>query len=129
MLPIALKGCGVEPNVVFNFTEYDFGPRFLHHPNMPPNVTTLAITNKDVKELSIDCNYTNNTPCLDLLFEPKILEPEECMEIDCYFRPQEPIKYLENMVFEINGICKKTVSIGGQGALVKVCELPLICCI
>ena len=117
----------MEPSVEFGFTEYDFGPRFLHHPNMPPNVTTVSITNRDVKELSIDCNYIKN-PYLDLLFEPQILEPEECMEIDCYFRPQEPIRYSENMVFEINGICKKTVTISGQGALVKVCH-PYYCCV
>lgn len=46
-IPIILLGQGTEPCVLFSFTEYDFGPRFLHNSNMPPNEKTLVITNAE----------------------------------------------------------------------------------
>lgn len=86
---------------------------------MPLNMTTLTITNRDTIELSVDCLYTN-TPHLEVLFEPHLLAADETMDIDCYFRPQQAIKYSEMIEFEINGICRKSVNITGQGAVVKV---------
>lgn len=121
-LIIALNGTGVEPNVIFNFMEYNFGPRFLHHPNMPHNITTLTITNRDTKELSIDCLYIN-TQHMELMFEPRLLVPDETMDVDCYFKPYQSVKYTEDIVFEINGICRKAITISGEGAMVKVCIL------
>ena len=107
---------------MFSFTEYNFGPRFLHHPNMPPNITTLTITNKDTKEITIECLYTNSNSHIELLLDSalNVIAPDETIDIDCYFRPYEPVKYTEQVVFEINGLVKKIVSISGEGALVKV---------
>ena len=44
-IPITLVGQGMEPSVCFSFTEFDFGPRFLHNSNMLPNEKTLVIKN------------------------------------------------------------------------------------
>jgi hydrocephalus-inducing protein len=120
-LPIALKGTGVEPHVVFSFMGYSFGPRFLHHPNMPPNITTLTITNKEDTNVTIECLYTSTTN-IELLLDSSlvVLSPDETMDIDCYFRPYEAIKYSEDVIFEINGLCKKCINISGEGAVVKV---------
>ena len=129
-ISISLKGAGTEPQVSFSFLEYDFGPRFLHHPNMPPNITTLVITNREKTELNIDCLYSN-TPYMELHFESRLLVPGETIDIDCYFRPHEAMKYKEVIVFEINGIHRKAVTIKGEGALMKVTvdSLPMCMCV
>ena len=118
-IPISLKGAGVEPKASFSFLEYDFGPRLLHHPHMS-NVTTLVITNNDKTDLNINCSYSKTSVMELLQFEPGLLPPGECMHIDCQFRPSKPVKYKETFMFEINGVCKKKVTIKGEGTLMKV---------
>ena len=91
---------------------------------MPPNITTLTITNHDKADLSVECLYTN-TQHIELHFEPHLLAPDETMDVDCYFRPHKAIKYCEEIMFEMNGISRKTVIVRGEGAHIKV----LILCI
>ena len=50
-LSITLRGSGVEPQVSFSSTDYDFGPRFLHRADMSTKKTTIIITNNDGKDI------------------------------------------------------------------------------
>ena len=97
---------------------------------MPPNITTLVITNREKTELNIDCLYSS-TPYMELHFESRLLVPGETIDIDCYFRPHEAMKYKEVIVFEVNGIHRKAVTIKGEGALMKVTvdSLPMCMCV
>ena len=55
-------------------------------------------------------------------FEPKLLPPEGTADVLVEFRPKELeiTVFHEQVVFEINGLCKKTVSICGEGVPMKV---------
>ena len=52
-------------------------------------------------------------------FESKLLPPEGTADVLVEFRPKELTVFHEKVVFEINGLCKKTVSIRG-GVPMKV---------
>jgi len=118
-LPIMLRGSGVEPQVDFSFTEFDFGPCFLHRVDMPAKRTTLTITNNDSKDVSVNCLFTNQ-PSLSVQFESQVLSPEGEAEAVVEFCPKELTTFCELVVFEINGLSKKTVTIHGEGVPMKV---------
>ena len=42
------------------------------------------------------------------------------MECDCFFRPKDTIKYKEEIVFELNGNCRRAVTLRGEGTTTKV---------
>ena len=193
-----LRGSGVEPQVDFSFTEFDFGPCFLHRVDMPAKRTTLTITNNDSKDVrwvmnshtpslsthphfihtlpthlhflhtllpthphfihtlpthlhfphtltshtpslpthiltsltpsppahphishSVNCLFTNQ-PSLSVQFESQVLSPEGEAEAVVEFCPKELTTFCELVVFEINGLSKKTVTIHGDGVPMKV---------
>ena len=120
--PIKLQGSGVEPQVNFSFTEYNFGPCFLHRADMPAKQTTLTITNNDSKDVSVSCLFTNqpNQPSLSVQFESRLLSPEGTADALVEFCPRELKVFHEQVVFEINSLCKKTVSIRGEGVPMKI---------
>ena len=68
---------------------------------------------------SVNCLFTNN-PSLSVQFEPKLLPPEGTADVLVEFRPKELTVFHEQVVFEINELCKKTVSICGEGVPMKV---------
>ena len=53
-------------------------------------------------------------------FESRVLSPEETVDALVEFHPRELRAFHEQVVFEINGLCKKTVSIHGEGVPMKV---------
>ena len=119
-----LKGSGVEPRASFSFLEYDFGPRLLLQQHNMSNTATLRIINNDRSDLNIDCDlskHNNSAAAIELLnFEPGLLSKGDSMDIDFVFRPVKAILYKETFEFEINGVCKKKVTVKGEGALMKV---------
>uniref|UniRef100_H2YKD6 Uncharacterized protein n=1 Tax=Ciona savignyi TaxID=51511 RepID=H2YKD6_CIOSA len=62
-------GTGVNPGLEFSFDKHDFGSCFIYRAGMPVNTETLTITNKDTKEISVECLYPSTshlgsyTPC------------------------------------------------------------------
>ncbi|KAL5467034.1 hypothetical protein EMCRGX_G031201 [Ephydatia muelleri] len=116
---IALRGQGVEPLVEFSFMEYNFGYSFLYRLDTPLNNAVLTITNKDTKDVSINCLYANKQ-AVDVDFEPKLLTPGESCEALVVFKPRDAIKYCEEVPFEINGLLRKTVVIRGEGTQTKI---------
>ena len=65
---------------------------------------------------SVTCLFTSS---LSMQFESKLLPPEGTADVLVEFRPKELTVFHEKVVFEINGLCKKTVSIHG-GVPMKV---------
>ena len=70
-------------------------------------------------------------------FESKLLPPEGTADVLVEFRPKELTVFHEQVVFEINGLCKKSVSIRGEGVPMKVwnpilphnkCKERAFCC-
>ena len=83
--------------------------------------TMLRITNNDKKDLNINCDNCKNNGVIELLnFEPGLLPSGESIDIDVVFRPGKAVQYKETFEFEINGVCKKKVTVKGEGALMKV---------
>lgn len=110
----------MEPKASFSFLEYDFGPKLLLQHDMS-NTATLRISNNEKTDLNINCVHTvNNGGIEPLNFEPGLLEHGDSMDVDFAFRPSKAMKYKEVFEFEINGVCKKKVTLKGEGALIKV---------
>ncbi|XP_029465095.1 hydrocephalus-inducing protein homolog [Rhinatrema bivittatum] len=114
-----LLGNGVVPSIHFSFLKYDFGSCFIYHAGMPCCKRTLVITNKEEKELSLDCLFIN-TAYLEVEFQAEVLIPGGKMEVPITFYPREAIQYHETLSFEINGRSQQTVEIFGQGTEMKI---------
>ncbi|XP_078688637.1 hydrocephalus-inducing protein-like [Branchiostoma floridae x Branchiostoma belcheri] len=112
-------GAGVTPGLHFSFLNYDFGPCFVHHAGMPVRKATLKITNKDSKEVSVNCLFTNTTH-LEVQFEPTILAPKDSCEVYISFFPRHCVKYFDVLPFEINGLSQTNVEIRGEGTEMTV---------
>jgi hydrocephalus-inducing protein len=81
--------------------------------------TQLTITNKDKKEVSVDCLY-QQTQHLHHEFEASVIPPGESATVDFNFYPRDAIKYNEKVEFEVNGLSKQVVEILGAGTAMKV---------
>ena len=68
---------------------------------------------------SVSCLFTN-APHLEVKHQPQLLAPGDTTRVKFLFQPHKAIKYCEEVEFEINGICRKAVTIRGEGALMKV---------
>lgn len=62
----------------------------------------------------------SNKPHLEVECEPTLLVPGESSEVVIEFRPRETVKYSELVLFEINGLFRKGVTVKGEGAPMKV---------
>lgn len=120
-LPITLTGTAVEPAITFSFEEHDFGPCILHQLDIPPHQVELVVTNLEERDVGLNCLFDKNTVTyLSVHFEPCLLARGEEVRALFEFRPQESMKYLEKVVFEINGSFQKTVVIKGEGTLMRI---------
>ncbi|XP_042303381.1 LOW QUALITY PROTEIN: hydrocephalus-inducing protein homolog [Sceloporus undulatus] len=115
----ALQGVVSAPSLHFSFTKVDFGSCFIYHAGMPIPRRTLIITNKDNKDASLNCLFTNAAH-LELAFHAEVLSPGGKAEIPISFYPQEAVSYHETITFEINGLLQRTVEVSGKGLEMKV---------
>ncbi|KAL3860158.1 hypothetical protein ACJMK2_010318 [Sinanodonta woodiana] len=116
---IALQGLGVSPGIHFSFLSFNFGSCFVYKAGMPSLNKKLRLTNKDKKEISVDCLYTP-TNHLFHDFEANVIPPGQFIDVTFTFYPRDPIKYKEIVTFEINGLSKQNIEITGQGTEMKV---------
>ncbi|XP_025115052.1 hydrocephalus-inducing protein-like isoform X4 [Pomacea canaliculata] len=116
---ISVMGQGVTPGLHFSFHSYNFGNAFVHHAGMPALTTVLKLTNKDKKDVSVECQY-EATPQLHHSFEAKVIPCGESIDIPFTFYPREARRYQELVNFEINGLSKQTVEFVGNGCEMKV---------
>ncbi|KAK2918189.1 hydrocephalus-inducing protein homolog [Channa argus] len=110
----AIKGRAVAPSLEFSFTKFNFGKCFLHCPGMVPPSKTLVISNKDERDISIQCQF-ENTSYLEMDFHPDILSPGAVMEVPLTFYPREADRYYEKITFIFNSCVRKHVDILGRG--------------
>eukprot|EP00079_Xenopus_tropicalis_P024447 XP_012817094.1 PREDICTED: hydrocephalus-inducing protein homolog isoform X1 [Xenopus tropicalis] len=118
-LRCCLNGRAVRPGMHFSFTQYNFGNCFIYHAGMQPVRKTLIITNKDEREVSMDCLYSN-TAHIEVDFHAVVLLPGGKMEIPITFYPRAAILYQETVIFQMNGHSKQAVNLQGQGIEMKV---------
>lgn len=116
---ISVVGQGVTPGLHFSFHSYNFGNAFVHRAGMPVHSIALKLTNKDKKEISVDCLY-EATAQLHHNFEARVISPGESVDIPFTFYPREARRYQEIVTFEINGLSKQTVEFIGTGCEMKV---------
>ncbi|XP_013405663.1 hydrocephalus-inducing protein [Lingula anatina] len=116
---INVVGYGRPPGLHFSFHTHNFGPCFIYRPGMPKLTTTLKVTNKDTKDISLDCLYKNSAQ-LHHDFEAQVLPPGKTVDINFTFYPQEVKRYIEQVTFEINGLSKQGIEIIGQGTKMKI---------
>lgn len=116
---IALEGLGVTPGLHFSFQSYNFGNCFIYRAGMPAEKKVLKLTNKDKKEISVDCLYTP-TNHLHHDFEACVIPPGHSKDITFTFYPREAKKYNEVVPFEINGLSTHSININGIGTEMKI---------
>ncbi|KAM6409238.1 hydrocephalus-inducing protein homolog [Rhynochetos jubatus] len=109
----------VVPTVHFSTTRLNFGACFIYHAGMTPAQQTLVITNKADKDMSLNCLFTS-TAYLEVHFTGCVLHPRGRVEVPITFYPREVASYHELILFEINGLCQKTVEVRGRGTEMKV---------
>ncbi|KAM7413943.1 hypothetical protein PAMA_018980 [Pampus argenteus] len=114
-----VKGRAVAPSLDFSFTKYNFGKRFLYCPGMVPASHTLVISNKGKRDISLQCQFSNNA-YLEMDFQPDNLSPGATMDVPITFYPREPCRYHEKLTFILNGCVTKQVDILGQGIEMKL---------
>ncbi|XP_052816168.1 hydrocephalus-inducing protein homolog isoform X2 [Mya arenaria] len=116
---VELKGLGVSPGLHFSFLSANFGSCFVYRAGMPTHTRTLRLTNKDKKEISVDCLYTP-TDYLRFAFDACVIQPGDHVDVLFEFVPREARKYREVVTFEVNGLSKQDIEILGTGTEMKI---------
>ncbi|KAM9301954.1 hydrocephalus-inducing protein homolog [Gastrophryne carolinensis] len=114
-----IRGCAVQPGVHFSFTEHDFGHCFIYRDGMRPVHKSLLITNKDERDVSLDCLYSN-TSHMVAQFSADVLPPGGAIEVPVTFYPRAAVLYQEELVFQMNGHSRQSVIFRGRGVEMKV---------
>ncbi|XP_073461747.1 hydrocephalus-inducing protein homolog [Aquarana catesbeiana] len=119
MLTCQIQGRAVCPGIHLSFTECNFGHCFIFHDGMKPVRKSLIVTNKDDRDVSIDCLYSN-TAHMVVEFNSDVLPPGGKMEVPITFYPRAAILYQEMVVFQLNGHSTQNLRLQGQGIEMKV---------
>ena len=64
--------------------------------------------------------FFKTKPYLAVDFEPQLVPPNKEVEAMIQFKPNETISYCEDIIFEINGLSKRVVTIRGEGAQMRI---------
>ena len=86
---------------------------------MPAYKQTLIITNTESREMSVHC-LSKSSPHLSFNFESRLLAKGDSARAILEFRPREPIKYSESVIFEINGFFRKVITVKGEGSPMRI---------
>ncbi|XP_041376326.1 hydrocephalus-inducing protein-like isoform X3 [Gigantopelta aegis] len=116
---LKVLGVGVTPSLNFSFESYQFGVCFVHQAGMPEYSTVLEITNKEEKDISLSCLY-DSTKHLHHNFKSGVIKPGETQEVTFTFYPRDAVKYHETVIFDIDGLNKRSVEFYGQGTDLKI---------
>ncbi|XP_018430800.1 PREDICTED: hydrocephalus-inducing protein homolog, partial [Nanorana parkeri] len=114
-----IGGGAVQPGIHFSFTEHNFGRCFIYHEGMRPVRKSLLITNKDNRDVSIDCLYSD-TAHMVVGCSSDVLPPGGVMEVPVTFYPRAAIFYQETVVFQMNGHSRQDLRLQGHGIEMKV---------
>lgn len=116
---INVTGSGVLPGVHFSFLSHNFGPCFIYRAGMPQKTAVLRLTNRESKDISVDC-LNESTNHLHHNFEAQVIPANHHVDITFTFYPREAKKYRDIVEFEINSLSRQTVEILGQGTEMKI---------
>eukprot|EP00759_Apiculatamorpha_spiralis_P009318 PhF_6_TR15973/c0_g1_i1/m.24996/K17570/HYDIN; hydrocephalus-inducing protein len=122
---VLLNSSAVQPNVVFSTKSYDFGPCFVYSPGAVPSVYSLVISNYDVMDVALECDYENKE-YLEVDMAPLVIkgkkenQAEDKREVQIRFMPREVSSYKEIIKFNINGLYTVPVTISGEGTQARV---------
>ncbi|XP_076808093.1 hydrocephalus-inducing protein homolog isoform X2 [Clavelina lepadiformis] len=114
-----VSGSGVNPGIEFSFDKHDFGACFIYRAGMPTNSATMTITNKDSKEISVECLY-QNTNYLNVAFGANVLAPGANADAVITFYPRDAISYKEVVKFQVNGLSTHGIELKGEGTEMRV---------
>jgi hydrocephalus-inducing protein len=117
---IHLDGIAVKPDLQFSFNEYDFGSCFVYKAGMKLNTVELQMANRGVKDLNISCLTELTNSAFQFDFKQVILAPGKCNTLPITFIPRECKNYKENLIFELNGLTRRQVSISGTGTQLRI---------
>ncbi|XP_041651130.1 hydrocephalus-inducing protein homolog [Cheilinus undulatus] len=110
----AIKGSAVASSLHFSFTKYNFGKCFLYCPGTEPASQTLKISNRDERDVSVQCKF-KNTSYMEVDCKPDVLSPGAMLEVPVRFYPREACGYHEKLHFILNSGVTKKVDIMGRG--------------
>uniref|UniRef100_A0A670KA82 HYDIN axonemal central pair apparatus protein n=1 Tax=Podarcis muralis TaxID=64176 RepID=A0A670KA82_PODMU len=114
-----LEGSAVNPSIHFSLTKVEFGSCFIYQGGMTVSKRILTVTNKDAKDASLECLFTN-TAYLEVGFHAEVLGAGGKAEIPITFYPREAISYHEVITFEINGVLQRNIEVFGKGIEMKI---------
>ncbi|KAM8946018.1 LOW QUALITY PROTEIN: hydrocephalus-inducing protein homolog [Pelodytes ibericus] len=115
----SLHAVAVRPGIHFSFTQHNFGNCFMYQAGMQPVRKALVITNKDDREISLECLYSG-TAHFEVDFQSDVLLPGGRRVVTITFYPRAAILYQETLIFQMNGHSTQSVCLQGQGAEMKV---------
>ena len=92
---------------------------------MPDRNKVLKLTNKDRKDISVNCLYIP-TDHLHHNFKPCVIPPGQSVDVLFTFYPREARVYKEVITFEINGLSRNSVTVMGTGTEMKVSQIACI---
>ncbi|KAM4722980.1 hydrocephalus-inducing protein homolog [Rhinophrynus dorsalis] len=118
-LRCCLRAKAVKPGINFSFIQHNFGNCFIYQAGMHTIQKTLIITNKDDKDVSLDCLY-NNSAQLEVDFHSGVLPPGGMEEVHITFYPRAAVLYQENVIFQMNGHSTQAILFQGRGTEMKV---------
>ncbi|CAD5117498.1 DgyrCDS6267 [Dimorphilus gyrociliatus] len=117
---ISVMGNARLPGLQFSFTHYNFGHVPTQRAGFPPAIVQLELRNTDNKEMSVECLYESNSYLEHNFKSSIVLQKQSKTHVTFEFSPLEAIKYTENVVFRVNGLCESTVQLIGIGCNLKV---------
>ena len=123
---LSLMGKGDKAAVDFSFKRHNFGPCFVDQEatsaaseggqGLGPSVAVLSITNNEAdSDVTLDGLFDNSQSHLNVNFETTVLRPRETVDVRIVFTPREERRYEDELTFEVNGLYKIIVRVGGIG--------------
>ena len=117
---VHLDGIAIRPDLQLSFLHFDFGPTFVYKAGMKLKTTSFSLTNRGNKDLNVAClSELNNSP-YQFDFKQLILAPNKTTTSTITFIPRECKTYNEKLVFELNGLTKREVTLTGSGTHMRV---------
>ncbi|KAJ3047832.1 hypothetical protein HK097_011139 [Rhizophlyctis rosea] len=117
--PLTIVGGGTKPLLTFSKHSHNFGPQFVHKTGQIAATTSIQIKNEDVKDISYDVVYPENS-VFDVQRGPNTLAAGETTPLEITFYPREAKAYSDNIKVEINGLSSIDLAVSGEGTEFRV---------
>ncbi|XP_017761798.1 PREDICTED: LOW QUALITY PROTEIN: hydrocephalus-inducing protein-like [Eufriesea mexicana] len=116
-----LKAFSKRPAIEFSFNRHDFGLCYIQDSNSISYRTELRVTNSDEVPFVIECKF-EELPHLsvDLSSTYEALAAGSSIAVPIVFRPLRETRYSECLMFAINSVNVKKITITGEGIGYKV---------